>query len=192
MASVLEIVRGISQAVSNTHDGALDENGDPVLIGLRREEEIPITDKRVIDGFSVRLHGDMLCLYYNSETTMKEVYAKGFENDIESTLSDIVKHIKKQYRSAVGEALTLKQDGETDIEVQSMSRIRSWLTASQKFKVESYAGAVDPVRGESKDSLEKTFKDWLRDGEDVGAGSKKDRSDTRTAADKSAPKGNLK
>ena len=192
MASVLEIVRGISQAVSNVHDGALDENGDPVVIGLRREEEVPITDKRVMDGFSVRMHGDTLCLYYNSEITMKEVHAKGFENDVESTMADILKHIKKEYRKAVGEALTLKQDGETDIHVQNMSRVRSWVCAKQHFKVESYAGAVDPVTAESKDSLEKKFKDWLRTGEDVGAGSKKNRADTRSASDKSAPEGNLK
>ncbi len=191
MASVLEIVRGISQAMSNTHDGALDENGEPVKIGLRREEETPITDKRVMDGFSVRLHGDKLCLYYNSEITMKEVHAKGFENEVNGTMADIVKYIKKEYRKAVGESLTLKQDGETDIHVQNMSRVRSWMCAKQEFKVESYEG-VDPVTAESKDSLEKNFKDWLRTGEDVGAGSKKNRADLRSAADKSAPEGNLK
>ena len=191
MASVLEIVRGISQAMSNTHDGALDENGEPVKIGLRREEEVAITAKRVMDGFSVRLHGDKLCLYYNSEITMKEVQAKGFENDVNGIMADIVKYIRKEYRKAVGETLSLKQDGETDIHVQNMSRVRSWMVAKQEFKVESYEG-VDPVTAESKDSLEKKFKDWLRDGEDVGAGSKKNQADSRSAADKSAPEGNLK
>ena len=191
MANVLEIVRGISQAVSNVHDGALDENGDPVLIGLRREEEVAITDRRVMDGFSVRLHGERLCLYYNSEITMKEVHAKGFENDISGIMADIVKHIKKEYRKAVGEALSLKQDGETDIHVQSSGRVRTWLTAKQEFKVESY-DEVDVIAGESKDSLEKNFKDWLRTGEDVGSGAKKNQSDSRTAADKTAPEGNLK
>ena len=191
MANVLEIVRGISQAVSHVHDGAIDENGDPVLIGLRREEEVAITDRRVMDGFSVRLHGEKLCLYYNSEITMKEVHSKGFENDINGIMSDIVKHIKKEYRKAVGEALSLKQDGETDIHVQSSGRVRTWMTAKQEFKVESYEG-VDPVGGESKDSLEKKFKDWLRDGEDTGSGAKKNQLDSRTAADKTPPEGNLK
>ena len=191
MASVLEIVRGISQAVSNIHDGALDENGEPVLIGLKREQEVPITDKRVMDGFSIRLHADKLCLYYNSEITMKEVHAKGFENDVESTMADILKHIKKEYRKSVGESLSLKQDGETDIHVQGMSRVRSWVTAKQMFTVESYE-SMDPVTAESKDSLEKKFKDWLRDGDEVGAGAKKNQSDSRTAADKTAPEGNLK
>ena len=82
MATVLEIVRGISQAMSNTHDGAIDENGEPIKIGLRREEEVPITDKRVVDGFSVKLYADKLCINYSSEITMKEVHANGFEDDI--------------------------------------------------------------------------------------------------------------
>ena len=30
MATTLEIVNGISQAMANTHDGALDEKGEPV------------------------------------------------------------------------------------------------------------------------------------------------------------------
>lgn len=192
MATVLDVVRGISQAVSNIHDGALDENGEPIKIGLRREEEVTITDKRVMDGFSIRMQGDTMCLYYNSETTMKEVHDKSFEKDIESTMSSIVSFLKKEYRKAVGETLELKQDGETDIHVQNMSRVRSWLTARQHFIVKSYAKAVDPINAESKDSLEKSFKDWLRMGEDVGSGSKKNRADTRTAADKTAPEGNLK
>ena len=40
MAEVLDIVRGISQVMANTHDGALDENGEPVKIGLKREEDV--------------------------------------------------------------------------------------------------------------------------------------------------------
>ena len=36
MATALEIVRGISQVLANSYDGALDENGDPIKIGKRR------------------------------------------------------------------------------------------------------------------------------------------------------------
>jgi hypothetical protein len=191
MANVIEIVRGISQAVSNIHDGATDENGDPVLIGLRREKEVPITDKRVMDGFSIRLHGDKLCLYYNSEITMQEVHSNGFENDIESIMADIVKHIKKEYKKVVGSSLELKKEGETDIHVQTMSRVRSWLTACQVFIVKSYEKAVDPIKGESKDSLEKKFKDWLRVDKEVGKGSKKNLADKRDEKDKKPPEGNI-
>ncbi len=54
MADVLEIVRGISQVMANAYDGAMDENGEPIKIGLKREEEVAITDKRVMDGFKFR------------------------------------------------------------------------------------------------------------------------------------------
>ena len=105
MASVMEIVSGLSNAISNTHDGALDENGDPIKFGLRREKEVPITDKRVMDGFSIRLEGNKMCVYYNGEVTMKEVQAPGFEDEIKSIVVEVVKHLKKKFRSHVGEAL---------------------------------------------------------------------------------------
>ena len=31
MANTLEIVRGISQALANKHDGAIDEEGNPIV-----------------------------------------------------------------------------------------------------------------------------------------------------------------
>ena len=65
MATALEIVRGISQVLANSYDGALDENGDPIKIGLRREE-VKITDKRVMDGFGCTIAGN-LRISYQSE-----------------------------------------------------------------------------------------------------------------------------
>ena len=47
MATTLEIIDCISQVLSNTYDGALDESGEPIKIGLRREEGNPLTDHRV-------------------------------------------------------------------------------------------------------------------------------------------------
>ena len=43
MASVLEIVNGISQVLANSYDGTTDEDGEPVKIGLKREEGILLT-----------------------------------------------------------------------------------------------------------------------------------------------------
>ena len=40
MATVLEIVRGLSQAAANAYDGALDENGDVLQIGLKEKKGI--------------------------------------------------------------------------------------------------------------------------------------------------------
>ena len=182
MASVLEIVRGISQAMSNTHDGALDENGDPVVIGLRREEEVAITDKRIVDGFSIRFIGEKLCVYYNSEITMKEVHDKGFENEMAGYIDAAVKHIKKEYKSAVGEALTLTKDGEIDVLVQNMRRVRSWVVAKQDFKIGGFEKAVDVMENESP-KIDTAIKNWLRMGKDVGEGAKKNQADSRKKSD---------
>ena len=96
MASVYEIVQGLSQAAANAYDGALDESGEPIKAGLQREEGDPILDKRVMDGFNVRFYGNMMCLSYMSEVHLKEVYASGFESDIEQRMADITAFLKKE------------------------------------------------------------------------------------------------
>ena len=52
---VVDVLKGISQAASNMYDGALDEEGEPIKIGLKREECNPLLDKRTIDGANYRL-----------------------------------------------------------------------------------------------------------------------------------------
>ena len=87
MADVLEIVRGISQVMANAYDGAVDENGEPIKIGLKREEDVAITDKRVMDGFKVKIHGNELHILYHSEVQLKEVHSNNFESELESIAS---------------------------------------------------------------------------------------------------------
>ena len=99
MADVLEIVRGISQVMANTYDGALDENGDPIKVGLKREKEVAITDKRVMDGFRVQMSGDKLMIKYHGEVTMKEAKDKGFESELEQMMADISSFLKKEYKN---------------------------------------------------------------------------------------------
>ena len=78
MATVYEIVEGLSQAAANAYDGATDDKGEPLKAGLQREEGDPILDKRVMDGFGIKFYGNMTCLSYMSEVQLKEVYAQGF------------------------------------------------------------------------------------------------------------------
>ena len=81
-AEVLEIVRGISTVLANTYDGALDENGEPIKTGLRREEGDPILDKRIIDGFNGSIQGNNLIIKYHGEIHLKEVHGGKFEQEI--------------------------------------------------------------------------------------------------------------
>ncbi len=135
MATTLEIINGISQVMANAHDGALDENDEPIKIGLKREEGDPLVDKRVVDGFGVRFEGDKMCISYSSEIRLKEVYGGSLENDMSAKMSEIASFIKKEYKKLTNNGLTLKAEGEVDVLVQPVSRVRTQVTAYQKFKI---------------------------------------------------------
>jgi len=178
MATVYEIVQGLSQAAANAYDGALDEDGKPLLAGLRREEGSPLLDKRVMDGFNVRFMGNMMCLSYHSEVQLKEVYANGFEEDVERQMNEIVKFLRKEYSKITGESVALTKEGEIDIFVENSTRVRSWFTAKLNYKVgglnEDLAVAV-----ESTDRLDSNWKSFLDQGGWNGKGGKRPQNDTR-------------
>jgi hypothetical protein len=117
--TTLEIINGISQVIANTHDGAVDDEGNPIEIGLDREKGHPINDSRIVDGFSAGIHADKLIVCYQSDVLMRNLHKNGFEDDIEAKLADIVKFIKKQYKAKTGKTLSLKKDGESVIDVQT-------------------------------------------------------------------------
>jgi hypothetical protein len=177
MATTLEIINGISQVVSNTYDGALDDKGEPIKIGLRREEGHPIHDSRVMDGFGVKFHGDILCIYYHAEIQLKEVYSGTFEDDTESMINDISKYLKKEYKKVTGDTLTLTSQGDINAIVQNTSKVRVWVQASKEYKIGGMSG-TDPVKGESKDSVDAKFKSFL----ELGGFGSRPKNDTRKKA----------
>ena len=175
MATVYEIVQGLSQAAANAYDGALDENGEPLNAGLQREEGDPILDKRVIDGFNVKFYGNMMCIGYQSEVQLKEVYANGFEGEVEQRVADIASFLKKEYKKITGNSVSLTEEGEIDVRVETSSRVRSWVTAKMHYKV----GGLDEAMkndAESKDNVESGWKSFLDLGGWKGA---RPRNDTR-------------
>lgn len=163
MATTLEIVRGISQVLSNTYDGATDENGEPIKIGLKREEGHPIHDSRVMDGFKVSFYPDSICIHYHSEVKLKEVYSGTFEQDVESMINQIAQFIKKEYKKITGSALTLTKTGDLEAIVQNTSRVRTWVQAKCYYNIGG-ADKADPIRGESEDSVDAKFKSFLEQG----------------------------
>ena len=173
MATTMEIVRGISQVLANSYDGALDDKGEPIKVGLKREEGHPILDSRVMDGFKVTFHGNQLRISYHAEIKLKDVHAKGFESDLEQMIADIAKFLKKEYKKVTGDALTLKANGEVDAIVQETSRVRSWVQANQMFDI----GGIDAegVKEPSEDNMEASFKSFL----DQGGWGTKAKNDTR-------------
>jgi len=165
MATILDIINGISQVMASTHDGAKDSDGDDVKIGLHREEGDPILDSRIIDGFKVRFQGDKICLSYQREIKLKELHNSKFESEIGSMMKKAVSFIKKEYKKLTGNALSLSAEGELDVHAQYLSRVRTTVVAYQLYKI-----GGSPMRGQddakdgSKDRLDATFKKFLELG----------------------------
>ena len=170
MATTLEIVRGISQVMANTHDGALDDNDEPVKVGLKREEGNPINDSRIMDGFRVSFPGSInnktlsrgLCIHYHAEIKLKDVHDKNFESDIGQMFKTIAKFLKKEYKKITGNSLSLKPNGEMEALVQNTSRVRTWVQAKQHYTIGGVN--IDPIHDESKDSVDAKFKEFLGQG----------------------------
>ena len=162
MATVYEIVQALTQASANAYDGA-HRDDKPIEIGLRREEGDPLIDKRVIDGFNVRFGGNVMTLSYQTECSLKEVYAGGFEGEMEQKMADIVKFLKKEAKSLGGGSISLKPVGEIDIRVENSSRIRSWATACMNYEV-SGLEEVQVVGESVTDSVASGWETFLKQG----------------------------
>ena len=178
MATTMEIVQGISQVMAKSYDGALDENGEPIKVGLKREEGHPILDSRVMDGFKVSFHGNKICIHYHAEIKLKDVYANGFESEIEQRIADVVSFLKKEYKNITGNSVTLTPQGESDIFVENSSRVRTWVTAKMHYKI----GGLDESMAynqPSTDRLEDNFRNFLDQGGWNGSGGTRPDNDTR-------------
>ena len=183
MATVYEIVQGLSQAAANAYDGALDENGEPLKAGLKREEGDPILDKRVMDGFNVKFFGNMMCLTYMSEVQLKEVHASGFESEVERQVAAVASFLKKEYKKITGDSVSLTKEGEIDVHVENSSRVRSWVVAKMHYKV---GGLDKQMNNETAEPLPRThpkpesdWKSFVEQGGWNGKGGKRPRNDTR-------------
>ena len=180
MATVYEIVQGLAQAAANAYDGALGEDYEPVKTGaLRREEGDMLIDRRVMDGFGVKFYGDMMCLTYQSEIQLKEIYGPGFESEIDQRMTDISKWLKKEYKRITGDSVTLTVEGEVDIRAENSSRVRSWVTAKKHFKVGGFDETMNIDNSGNTNPVEKSWETFLKQGGWNGKGGKRPDNDDR-------------
>ena len=165
MATVYEIIQGLSQAAANAYDGALGEDMSPTPTGvLRREEGDALIDERVMDGFNVKFYGNIMCLTYQSEIQLKEVYASGFEDDVSQRLTDIADWLKKEYKKITGNSVSLTEEGEVDVLVQNSSRVRSWVQAKKHFKVGGLSADSNVDNSAEAKTLEEGWKNFMSAG----------------------------
>ena len=178
MATTLEVINGISQAAANAYDGGHDEkysyDGTARKVGLFREEGDVITDSRVMDGFQA----NRLIISYQYDCMLKHVHESGFEDAIEEKVASVAKYLRNEYKQVTGNGLTLTKEGECDILVEYISRIRTSVKACQVYKIGGLSEVDDPNPGDHKD-VDSAIKSWLGMGKDKFSGAKKPTNVTR-------------
>jgi hypothetical protein len=184
MATTLEIVRGLHQAAANAYDGSHHEryalDGEPRKVGLRREVGDPIIDSRVMDGFFIKIKGNVLCVYYQTDVKLDQMMDKSFPDQVASIMADIVKFLKKEYKAITKSSVSLKSKGDVHIEGQNISRIRNSVTAYQEFEITSMKDVV-PAGEPSQDITRDVTRKFLAMGRQSA---KKSQNDTRKAEKK--------
>jgi len=117
-------------------------------------------DSRVMDGFSVKFYGNKLCIKYQADIKLSEVYGGDFENEMNRMLNEIKKFLQKEYKVVTGNSVTLTRDGDSNILVQSVSRVRSFVQAYQHYNVSGLK--VDPDAGGSENrNVDQAIRDFL-------------------------------
>ena len=183
MATTLEVIKGISQAAANAYDGGHDEkysyDGEARKVGLFREEGDVITDSRggTMDGFGVRFNGNRLIISYQYDCMLKHVHENGFEDEINQRVANVAKYLRGEYKKVTGNGLTLTKEGECDILVEYVSRIRTSVKACQVYKIGGLSEVDDPHPGDR--DVDSAIKDWLAIGKDKYPRTKKPSNVTR-------------
>ena len=163
MATTLEIINGISQVLSNSYDGALDESGEPIQIGLRREEGNSLVDPRVMDGFGASIVGDRLHIKYHAEIPLKEVHSNGFEGEMESMVEKIKSFIQKEFKKVTKSSLSLSDPSEVDVLVEYISRMRTSVKVHKCYKI-SGANSEDRIEVDQERPVDPAFEKMLKLG----------------------------
>ncbi len=162
---VLETIRGIAQAAADIgYDGAINENGEPVKIGLKREEGHPIYGSRVMDGFNIGISGKTLFLSYHADVKLKEIYSQDFESETGRMMAKIITELKKRFKANEGKSLSLTKLGDPDIRVESSSRVRCWATARCSYKIGNMGDTKDVLTDDGPPAIEKNFQKFLKQG----------------------------
>ncbi len=114
-------------------------------------------DKRVMDGFSVSFYGNKMCIKYQSDIFLREVYANDFESEMERRLDEVKKFLQKEYRAITGKSVSLSAEGEAKVLVQSTSRVRSFVQAYQHYKISGIdeIPLLDPAIEQSREVTRK-------------------------------------
>ena len=175
----LEIIRGLSRAAGDLYDGALDADGKPLQIGLKREDLLS-TNRKMIDGAKVTFVGDKVRIGYETEITLKDIYKNGanaFQSEIDEVIQKVVSFLKKNYRAHTKKSVTLTPDeDESSIKIEYVSRSRVLCCAYRHYKI---GGLSDILAASEKEQKERKISDTYQKFLDQGGFGKRPKNDTR-------------
>jgi hypothetical protein len=134
--------------MSLAYDGPTYNDEVDNKVGLRREEGNYLVDKRIMDGFHVKVGGRKLTINYHAEIPLNEIHRMGagkFEDEIESMIEKCLTFVKKQFKVATKKTLATKEakktlkNGKTvkdfDVLIQPISRFRTSVTAHKCYEL---------------------------------------------------------
>ena len=105
--------------------------------------------------------------HHNYVASSNELHPRNqFENEINAKFADIVKFLKKEYKKITKSTVSLTEDSDPDIMVQTTSRHHTWVQAKKQYAIGGFDG-VESVRMGSERSAEaekdyhKKFLDFL-------------------------------
>lgn len=169
MAELMDVIKGISQVMAQTYDGATDKDGKAIKTGLRREEVPAFTscECRLLDGFRARVthhaakDGSFPCLImsYHSELKLEEAHSPKLGEQVEEHIAEALKYLKKEFKKVSGKELNVEKYGEVKMLVEETSRIRVFVTAQCHYKINN----VDVPKLEDKKDVERSeqLQKWL-------------------------------
>ena len=174
-----EVLKDLSVAAGNLYDGAVDDKGEPIDMGLKRDE-LPDTNRKQFDAGKVRFAGDKAIVTYEAEITLKDVHKNGingFQNEMDEMIQKVVNQLKKNYRAVSGKAITLTAEGDgAKVNVEYVSRYRTLVHAVRPYKIGGLTDVVAATGEEvNKREMAETYKKFLEQG---GFG-KRPKNDTR-------------
>ena len=174
-----EVLKDLSVAAGNLYDGAVDDKGEPIDMGLKRDE-LPDTNRKQFDAGKVRFAGDKAIVTYEAEITLKDVHKNGingFQNEMDDMIQKVVNQLKKNYRAVAGKSITLTAEGDgAKVDVEYVSRYRTLVHAVRSYKIGGLSEVVAATGAEvNKREMADSYKKFLEQG---GFG-KRPKNDTR-------------
>tara|TARA_R110000824_G_scaffold313959_1_gene500797 strand:- start:309 stop:899 length:591 start_codon:yes stop_codon:yes gene_type:complete len=175
----LEIIRDLSTASANMYDGAVNDKGEPLKMGLNKDDLLS-TDRKYIDGGKVRFAGDEIIVTYEAQIKLQDVHKNGingFQNEMDDMIQKLVNQLKKNYRSVAGKSITLTAQGDgAKVDVAYVSRYRTLATARRAYKI---GGLSEVIAATGAEVNKREMSDAYRKFLELGGFGKRPKNDTR-------------